>query len=540
MRLHEVGTSSFILEVPTHRAAVKILKPYHLGNVNLERSTQKYAEDYHRLPHENVPAIRLSGPRFILMDFIPGETLEEFLARSIWGAKRPQWQDLSPVLTDICVLLGRCAELSPPVYHGDLSASNVLVVQRREGGEDRLQVFLLDFGLNYLLNERVGSDEEFQIWRARTAPEILALGPAAAPTLAADLYAFGNLLALCLLGGAFDPKALQVSVDEVYQRLPGFGGVLDDLLDVDEQARLRVLSEAATPYEALKEKLTAELALADIDAFARDSPLVNWTLTLLDVPVTGVKEVVREVRRRQARLQGALDAAARHYGLLTLTVNFIVVLAFIAKAGELLSHRDLQFAADVLPGYLTAITSSLVAAKGYLSIFSRVPFQSVSRFADVTASLYSWFFSVPILFALLVNPHAWPICGAAGVAVVALHNWSAGRMADMAERRMTAEGYRISNGMREVRRRLEGWWKITAAFAAGLLILGGLLITGVLHDEFAYAMIMVAANIKMYLYNASEDSGVVRGALIRFANGYRRAISRLAIAGQSQARTTAT
>lgn len=131
-----------------------------------------------------------AGAAFIAMEYVPGATLEDALARGPLGARRAAW--LGECLAGA---LARGHEMD--VVHGRLSPRKVLLVPRRDGLDD---VKLLGLGIPIGAACDAGDLDpaEWPHARAYAAPELLATG---APTPRADLHALGAVIEAAMCGG---------------------------------------------------------------------------------------------------------------------------------------------------------------------------------------------------------------------------------------------------------------------------------------------------------------------------------------------------
>lgn len=259
LRFHRHGTTSFILSgAPVdaahgrrQRLALKCLIYPYLRVPTIVRATRDYFGRYGQPSRDLRHLVRVwaSGPSWILMDFVAGETLAEHLDRRRAGAG---------IQVDLLAELGSelfytMAELERAgLRHCDLSPSNIMVVTDPEAG--RHSFVLIDLGASYLYTRAVpgtmGPDAAF------VAPEIRAGEP---DTDSADLYSLGQLLVA--IAGV--PVGVDGSVpDAFYAETPVMARFLEDLVDRVPRRRLLIFKpDPGQPiYPQLRTYFREELA----------------------------------------------------------------------------------------------------------------------------------------------------------------------------------------------------------------------------------------------------------------------------------------
>ena len=151
------------------------------------------------LQHPNLPRIYdyfTDGERsYLVMDFIEGETLEDYLERA-GGKPLP----LDQVLTwgeQLCAVLNYLHTHEPPIIFRDLKPSNVMISQKGE----QSYVYLIDFGIARIFKPGQSHDTVALGSPGYAAPEQYGK---AQSTPRSDIYSLGALLH-CLLTGV-DPS----------------------------------------------------------------------------------------------------------------------------------------------------------------------------------------------------------------------------------------------------------------------------------------------------------------------------------------------
>ncbi|MEQ4206549.1 hypothetical protein [Actinopolymorpha sp. B9G3] len=290
LAFHRHGTTSFILTGTPVRRAHGQLRPFALKCIihpflripTLGRATEAYAETY-ALPNTEVDHlvwVWASTTSWILMDFVPGQTLAERLEAEA-EQRRPGVLDAffptdatgdgaAPVhprlRLDLVERFGQelflaLAELERcGLHHCDLSPSNIIVVP--DPNEDRETLKLIDLGVNYLylhnMPGHVGVDAAY------VAPEIrsgAADGKAdAAGYLPSDLFSFGQLLIL-LGAGRLELDGTVPGI--FYAEAPLIARFIEDLTDRDPGRRLLIFGtrgeESTSIYDDLRDYFGEEL-----------------------------------------------------------------------------------------------------------------------------------------------------------------------------------------------------------------------------------------------------------------------------------------
>jgi serine/threonine protein kinase len=275
LRFYRQGTTSFILrcmtrksrdreETPSELALKLVLYPY-TQLPPIAESTRKYAAEYRLADDEralHIPRVWASTEKWIIMDFVPGRTLQEELrerARRQQSTAEDQALDLEQLKELAPALfraLGWLNSLRKPLHHLDLSPSNI-IVQRSEDepGDDHTTVVLVDLGPNYLYTQAIS---------AMDGPEAIYVSPevrdteAAVETARADLYSLGHIL-IALTGIARVYPG--IVPDQIYEQAPLLARFIEDLMDHDPQNRLQLFgSSGALPdYRTLHMQFFDEL-----------------------------------------------------------------------------------------------------------------------------------------------------------------------------------------------------------------------------------------------------------------------------------------
>jgi hypothetical protein len=170
-----------------------------------------------------------------------------------------------------------------------------------------------------------------------------------------------------------------------------------------------------------------------------------------------------------------------------------------------------------LPGRMVAVTFALTCVTYYVNNFSLIsPRRCGRRWTEYVMRACACILPLPVLWALLYDPRAWPLCSGIGTLLVVLNNYLALRMTREAEKAGARFSTRGPEGRLFVLDQFEEWWRLMGAYSLSMIFIGVLLITKVAGDEEVYAGLVVAINVlKMYRLNCVKLAPRVRGTLLR-------------------------
>lgn len=121
------------------------------------------------------------------------------------------------------------------------------------------------------------------------------------------------------------------------------------------------------------------------------------------------------------------------------------------------------------------------------------------------------------MIALVVQPKWWPLCAAIGILPVVLNNWLIGQVVTRAH--LEGEKYSSTDHIQNTDRFLSDfdlWWSMMLIYALAVVGFGAFLIAGYLHDELAYALIVLMFNyVQVFSYIINQLGYEVRGGLKR-------------------------
>jgi hypothetical protein len=170
-----------------------------------------------------------------------------------------------------------------------------------------------------------------------------------------------------------------------------------------------------------------------------------------------------------------------------------------------------------LPGRAVATTFALTCVTYYVNNFSLIsPKRCARRWTEFVMRACAVTLPLPVLWALLIHPRAWPLCSGIGTLLVVLNNYLALQLTRYAEDVGTRFSTRGPEGRLFVLEQFEEWWRLMGAYSIAMIVVGVLLLTKVAHDEKVYAALVVVINVfKMYRLNCVKLAPRVRGNLLR-------------------------
>jgi len=244
-----------------------------------------------RLNHPNLVEIadagESDGVAYVAMEYVPGETLERILGRSIVSRRRA-----AHVGACVASALARAHEMD--LVHGRLAPAKIMLVPRRDGLDD---VKVLAFGFDPHAAAPDLDPSEWERAKPYAAPEVLAGGPT---TTRSDLYALGAVIEAATCGRHAAPSALvtrttsalrSADVDAQFD-LGELGDVLRTLLSPDPAQRPRDAFEALDMFRRVRASFDApepsragpvkHAAIVRQLAFDRIAPLCTGSLARIE------------------------------------------------------------------------------------------------------------------------------------------------------------------------------------------------------------------------------------------------------------------
>jgi serine/threonine protein kinase len=574
LRVHRIGTTSFILmcNAPVlggEPLALKCLLFPYAEIPAIADATSNYARDY---PSGKVPSavpVYSSTDKWILMDFVAGPTLQEFIARERQSA---------PSATVPAIRTGLLASIAPQLLevlhslhrvgfaHQDLTPSNIMVVTKPDilkpggkverGAVERL--LLIDIGRNYLYTRQAGIAERREA--LFVAPEVKDDRPD--PT--SDAYSLGMILIeLAEPGGVPDG----IIPDSLYRYTPYLARFIEDLIDASPENRLLIFRPEAgqDAYDSLRSAFDDELKLLAADESAA-LPESAWLRTLVELLLPSSRAVGHRFKIwRQARSAHtavdkysgyllawsvvstatwyAIFAVALLWGLRDVGIDAwstpVTIMQKAAGSGSSLPIIDRLRAASYqaqnwrvnLPAPLLAFSIGLAGTKYYQNILSGLTARSMrgcrAFLTEVFVRYTSFAVLTPVLIGNLVQPQWWPWLAAIGYippTVTSYLCYSLARRSLHNSRALST----VRTSADPVLQAYGQWW---SSMAFLVLALSGLSIglgLHLVHDVWVYASSLSALNIViLYAVKCIYFGPSVRGTLTRaFIAGERWEVAR--------------
>ena len=274
LRFYRRGTSSFILYTKTtdlkDPVALKCLIYPYTRVTLIANESSEYFDRYSDPRPRMIARVRASSSKWILMDFISGPTLSEFVALEIEPRRKLDSEigkiDLSLIRIVSKAILDALSELDDRnLGHYDLAPSNIIMTIDDKVADPVLSIksiTLIDLGRNHLYSRSIGLTE---------GPESVYIAPEvkreASDWTSADLYSLGLIIAWLAEGKR--PTSATVP-DLIYQQAPPLGRFVEDLIDEDPDKRLllmqeddanAVLNRSPLRYQRIAESLSDGIAV---------------------------------------------------------------------------------------------------------------------------------------------------------------------------------------------------------------------------------------------------------------------------------------
>ena len=498
LNFYKAGTTSFILQ-SDEEYVLKIIQPKFRNTRTITEATKRYKTDFHFLGRF-APRVYDSGDVWIFMDFVPGQTLTEFVQEYLHtqsaGAKTPeQLTTIAEIVQQICEALKTC--LSKGRHHLDLSPNNIIVTH---GQGASISIHLIDFGVNYLLLEHVGSvgaQSRAQIFIAPELQDATIEGDEIS-----DIFSIGMILLEMLGGNLLEEKNLSLELDAAWLQNPDLAEIVEDLIDEDATNRLINVPRGAVAFDHVNKNVAEAVNVSKL--IQNDDTSTFWSVLETIKGIVPIQSIRELVRRRQAAKGALISKETKSLLYWAIYVQFTYLLAVSAFVWLILAPKDVPVLGIVtydkrvcdqlgwclapkdvpvlpiwdgtlfgringfLPGRLVALSFSIILARYYANIFATVTFRH-SRVREMKKRLYAaelfmrahpFIGLVPILYALLVDPKAWPFCSAVGLLFICLNNWLAFQIGNSWENLARSKGLfvRPSPFMNSTLAYFSEWW----------------------------------------------------------------------------------
>jgi len=183
------------------------------------------------LQHPNLPSIHehfeQAGHWYLVMSFIQGESLAEYLARVPNG--RLPLPEVLHIARELCDVLNYLHSQQPPIIFRDLKPSNIM---RTPDGH----IYLIDFGIARLFKPGQSKDTAFYGSMGYSPPEQYGR---AQTTERSDIYSLGVTLYELLSG--YDPSSSPFRLPPLQTLIPGLPipltNLITQMVELDESKR---------------------------------------------------------------------------------------------------------------------------------------------------------------------------------------------------------------------------------------------------------------------------------------------------------------
>jgi hypothetical protein len=565
--------------------ALKCLLPRYFRIQAIRDRTREYAAD-HSFTNASVPHVYRATDKTIVMDFVEGPTLAEKLAervvpnvlpgvpedeqaRAVARRRALEQEDIAFIrnaLTALCEVLGDLFD--DDERHLDLSPTNIIVTGE---SSDRLELALIDFGHNFAVTERVGSSAAIRRAGLYVAPELLDDPSRNRETSRAawrcDTYSLGVILLEMAARRRIEKDDLNRELERLWQGdgewngALGLARIVEELIDARPEQRLLLMPGSATageepghgenPYRYLGQLIRQETEVQALYE-ARSAGVGFGLLKGFALLELHGNIQLRNLLDAQRTVHEPVDDTYGDYPALGLWARvalyswFVVLTAFVLLTAADLHVYALAPAADALvdalhppfevgdfwgnlPGRLVALTFALTQVTYYVNNYSIVsPKQLRSKLGLASESVLranTILLTIPVMWAMVWQPSAWPLCSGLGTLLVVLNNYLTLRIA----RRANAVGSRRFSTLGEAGKKFvddmySEWWTLMGFYSVSMIAIGILLNAGVAHDAALFAALVVFINVaKMYRLNCVHFAPQVRGCLSRAILTLRRA-----------------
>lgn len=560
LSFHAAGTTSIILKtisVKFGNCALKIIQAPYMSNELIRHATSGYAANY-GMHLKFAPRILQSSPTWIFMEFIEGKNLSDYITyiNNELGYMSDEYITLATktisLLTDA---LAYYSELSPPIAHGDLTPYNIMIMTE---GTRPTGIKLIDFGENYVLQSRVGSGqkfiEAFALSEIFTAPEVVETK--LKPTIKSDLYSLGMILLRIFSETELRKDIVSERIIELWQTpaCTGIAKITMDLLDKYPQKRALILQEYKSTFTLSNEYLCAKKVIESQMSVYREGYLhyyknstnhmsaafafnfdVISSIGHLGRAYNSGRSPFSDISRPQmicsllnAICFGSIFTAFMLYTWADIDNYFGMDSPFSSSGATLLTahySNSIQIGDfwGNLPGRCVALSFAFVASRYYANIFSPLRIGGTGYLQEfmtnVVMRINSFSYALPICYAIMIDPKAWPICACVGTLFPALNNFMcfslSARARDLSIKTFSVSALLKSYTQKFLRTYRE-WWILMSAYCLGIGAIGALLHYGIAQDQAIYAYFVCVVNItKIYRNNCGAEALNVSGQLAR-------------------------
>jgi len=242
-------------DIQLHRpVAVKVMRPANpVSALELQDYTQRFQEEALRLAnlkHQGIPHIyeyfEEAGRWFLVMEFIEGNTLKEYLERC--GGLLPVDEVLTIgfQLADVLNYLHTPLPNKPPIIFRDLKPANVMIAPDS-------QVFLIDFGIARLFTPGKRQDTFVALSPGYAAPE---QHGTAQTTVRSDIYSLGATMHH-LLSGTHPATSPFLFAPLSIQHPPQLAMLIAHMVEIDAARRPASMAVVKDALQRMRDQTAA-------------------------------------------------------------------------------------------------------------------------------------------------------------------------------------------------------------------------------------------------------------------------------------------
>jgi serine/threonine protein kinase len=563
------GTTSFILKTrhsnQTEFYVLKLLKYRFKNNATIKKSTSAYNPTYGSVG-KYVPRIIKSDNNFILMEFIEGKTLSDYLATQFSDVINKDVV-VKNIFMKLCIILKYLAEEG--FIHGDLNPTNIILrnsdqIDRIDVTPETIDLILIDFGINYLLTEPVGAGGSLAMARTYIADEVLDNKA----TMMSDIYSLGVLLLRLYLWDTedrFDYMHFDSYLDYVRTDTPILASILDDILnknplfrlfDIRDKYGINTLDDisndikrAAPIYSDLMKDLYYEFQIKELQTSGKkDKSDIATYLQYFSMAInfaTGNIKAVKDLIREKEFMGKHMDKfrlkkgdynfreLREHlsaYASLASFSHIVILILFSYLAKKTIEMHDWGMIRARVPGLLICFTFSVIASQYYLNIFRDVYTANLGELGirvNRGIRFCSWQWPIPIIVAYFTDVEfLWPLISAYGTWAVASNNRGNNQLVKKAQKKIKEVFHEDLSATTQAGLRIfDDWGPMNYLYSIALLVIFILLpVLNKLNDDLAYFAIALVLNFKIWKYPCNKNSQRVRNSLHFIYSRYERAL----------------
>ena len=554
---------------------IQVLKLLQLKYLDLSALAEPFATYRDRFGDAtSSPRVLDCGRGWILMERIEGKTLREYIDEDL-RMRSLNLSDLGEFLSSLLSILADLDRRS--LSHCDLSPDNIVLSNKLSA------VHLINFGENSLLRNNVGESTrvlQAQVYASPDFPESTPStgDPVNTPHVVdLDIYAVGVIILEWFAGERLSLETIQRHLDAVWRELPDLAMIIDDCLT--QSGAYRALEYKPSPgtdpgksahhvrgphsfgvFDSLGVRLQTAITAAQererrpVYRELMSSQVFSGNYVLDAIwQMTGAQE--RNARdpvwtEHSRKLEAWKKLCVFAFSICVAVVPVMIVLEgldtwkVIGLVREFFTIEPFTIT-ESIPGRLVCFSFTIVAAMYYVSIFQSIDIydgadeekgnRATFRAARFWMRFNSFCFALPILWAEVVDPLAWPYCAALGLFFVGMNNYWVKRAA-IAARESLDRSFRVympAKGEPPMGI-FTRWDKLVFSYAAGLVGIGVFLLyyrgaegAGLYQVELAFAVLVVVINyVKMQRENCLEQAPDVRRMLLQIFLSHKRLADR--------------